>query len=254
MIPRRSALFGRPLLLPGEAAAAYDGLFAGIYAAVKPLDALQEMLVADVVALEWEVLRWRRLKSTLLRACQREALEEFLRARLDYDLYAEDFADDLANTLKNNMPRDKADIAEQLAHACARNDPDANKQVGEILAYALLEMSDILNRARYRKAEELVRKYVRREPDAVKLVDEILAGASLDINDLTANQLHSRIDDIERINHLATIAESRRNTSLREIDRRRAVLGEALRRSVKEVEDAEFQVVETMPTKGQIAS
>jgi hypothetical protein len=58
---------------------------------------------------------------------------------------------------------------------------------------------------------------------------------------------------IERIDRLATIAESRRNASLREIDRRRAVLGEALRGSVKEVEDAEFQVVETMPTKGQIA-
>jgi hypothetical protein len=38
---------------------------------------------------------------------------------------------------------------------------------------------------------------------------------------------------------------------LGEIDRRRTVLGEAARRSIKEVEDAEFEVVETTPTKGK---
>ena len=37
---------------------------------------------------------------------------------------------------------------------------------------------------------------------------------------------------------------------LREIYRRRAVLGETLRRSVQEIEDGEFKVIETTPTKG----
>jgi hypothetical protein len=77
MIPRqRPTLFEWPLLLQGEDAAACDALFAGIRAAVKPLDTLDEMLVADVVALEWEVLRWRRLESSLVRGCQRDALKE----------------------------------------------------------------------------------------------------------------------------------------------------------------------------------
>jgi hypothetical protein len=44
----RPGLFRRPPLLMGEDAAAYDGLFAGIHAAVKPLDTLEKMLVADV--------------------------------------------------------------------------------------------------------------------------------------------------------------------------------------------------------------
>ena len=48
---------------------------------------------------------------------------------------------------------------------------------------------------------------------------------------------------------LATIAESRRNASLHEIERRRAVLGETLRRSVQEIEDGEFEVIETTPPK-----
>ena len=72
------ALFGPPPLLEGEDAAAYDELLARFCAAVKPVDIIDEMFVADVVSLEWEVLRWRRLKSSLIRARGLEALEEFL--------------------------------------------------------------------------------------------------------------------------------------------------------------------------------
>jgi hypothetical protein len=120
MIPatlQRPGLFGRPPLLEGEDAAAYDELFAGIRAAVKPVDTVDEMLVADVVALQWEVLRWRRLESTLVRVCQRDALKGYLDDQLGYDVYAEDFVDDLASTLKDNLPRDQADTAEGLAKA-----------------------------------------------------------------------------------------------------------------------------------------
>jgi hypothetical protein len=80
-------------------------------------------------------------------------------------------------------------------------------------------------------------------------VDEILADAGVDIDDLTAEKVSERFADIEQIDRLATIAENRRNTSLREIDRRRSFLGEALRRSVKEIEEAELQVVETTRDK-----
>jgi hypothetical protein len=55
----RWTLFGQPLLLDGEDAAAYDELHARIYAAVKPVDVIDEMFIADVVFLEWEILRWR---------------------------------------------------------------------------------------------------------------------------------------------------------------------------------------------------
>ena len=51
-----------------------------------------------------------------------------------------------------------------------------------------------------------------------------------------------------------TIAESRRNASLREIDRRRAVIGETLRRSVQEAEDREFEVIEVTPAEGENAA
>jgi len=46
---------------------------------VKPVDVIEEMFTNDAVASEWEVLRWRRLKLSLIRARALKALEGFLR-------------------------------------------------------------------------------------------------------------------------------------------------------------------------------
>ena len=253
---QRLALFGPPPLLEGEDAAAYDQLLARICAAVKPVDVIDEMFTADVVSLEWEVLRLRRLQWSLLRARGLEALEGFLVKQLNdhYDLYSEHFADHLAEVLRDNLPEDQAEDVQTLARECARNEPDADDKVDELLAGISLDMDDILDGARARKAKELVQEYVRREPNAVTLVDELLTDAGVSMDALMAKALADKLDDIERIDRLATIAESRRNASLREIDRRRAVLGETLRRSVHEIEDGEFEVIEPTPAKGKNAA
>ena len=192
----------------GEDAAEYDELHARIRATLNPIDTVDEMFVADVVASQWEILRWRRQKSSLIRGYQIKALEQFLTEKLK--------------------------LPQQLADALARNVPGA-----------------VLDPARYPKAEELAKKYGRREPDVVTVVDEILAHASVGIDDLMAEEFVEKLDTIEHIDRLTAIVENRRNTMLGEIDRRRTVLGEAARRSIKEVEDAEFEVVETTPTKGK---
>jgi hypothetical protein len=67
--PARLAVFGPPLLLEGEDAAAYDALCARICAAVKPVDTIEEIFVNGLIALQWEILRWRRLSWSLVRAC-----------------------------------------------------------------------------------------------------------------------------------------------------------------------------------------
>src|SRR5262245_17608473 len=259
MIPatlRRDRLFGRPPLLEGEDPAAYDELFDGIHAAVKPVDIVDEMLVADVVALEWQAVRWRRLKSTLLRMGQSEALAGFLDEKMRYHLYAKDFEDDLATTLRDILPSAQADSVEQLARACAQKDAGAADEIDMILGGSgtTLSVSRILGRARLGKARELAQRYLRREPDAVELVDEILASASQDIDSLMAKGMPSRLDAIEQIDRLAYFAEGRRNASLREIDRRRPLLSESLRCSVKEVEEVEFQVIEATQAKGENAA
>jgi hypothetical protein len=241
-------LIDQPHLLEGEEEAAYDEL-ARLRAAVTPVDIIDEMLIIDVASLEWEVLRWRRLKSNLMQARGLKALTDFLAGKLEYELYSDQFADDLSKILQDNLPGDQAEAAQMLAHACARNETEAVDKVNKLLDRADLYMESILNKTRARRAKELVQEYVRREPDALMLMHELFTRAGF-----MAEALGNQLDSIERIDRLTAIAESRRNASLREIDRRRAVLREALRRSVQEVEEAEFEVIEAIPAKGKDAA
>jgi hypothetical protein len=74
------------------------------------------------------------------------------------------------------------------------------------------------------------------------------------MDSLAADALGEQFSYIERIDHLTAVAENRRNAGLREIDRRRAVLGETVRRTVQEIEEGEFKVIETTPAKGKNAA
>jgi hypothetical protein len=250
---QRLALFGPRLLIAGEDAAAYDQLLARICSAVKPVDIIEEIFIADLASLEWEALRWRRLKSSLIQARGCKALQRFLIEQLEsnYALHEKHFEDYLAEILKNNLPEDQADSAEMLAAECAPNDSDANNKLNNLLRGIGLDTDTVLDEARADKAKELVQDYLRREPNAVSLVDELLSNAGMSIDTLTVDALGDDFDYIERIDRLTTVAESRRNASLHEIDRHRATLGEALRRSVQEIEDAEFKVIETSPAQGK---
>jgi hypothetical protein len=235
---QRLAVFGPPLLLEGEDAAAYDDLLGGICAAVKPVDIIDEMFIADIVSLEWEVLRWRRLKRTLMQETGLKALENFLAGKLDYD--SERVADRLTKILQHNLPEEHADSAQTLAREYARNEQHAVDTINEVLACINLDMGDIQCGVRADKAQELVQDYLRRKPDAVTRVDEVFTSTGVSMDTFMTKALRDKIDDIERIDRLTAIAETRRNAALREIDRRRAVLGETLRRSVQEIEDDDF--------------
>jgi hypothetical protein len=238
------SLFAPLPILEGEDPAASDELSGRVCAALKPVDVIDEMLVADVVALEWEVLRWRRLKSSLIRARGLRALEDFLNEKLEYDLYRKDFADELTTILQDNQAEDQAeDFAQTLAHACSQNEPDAVDKVNDLLAGIRENMDNILYRALVHKAKELEQKYVRREPGAVKLIHELLARASVTIDALTVQAWST--NSIELIDRLTTIAESRRNASLREIDRHRATLAQAPRPIIEQINQGECEVVDT---------
>ena len=71
-------------------------------------------------------------------------------------------------------------------------------------------MDSILERAQVRKAGEILRQYARREPAAVVLVEELVASANVSIDSFMGDALAERLEDIERIDRLATIAENRR--------------------------------------------
>jgi hypothetical protein len=111
------------------------------------------------------------------------------------------------------------------------------------------DMDVLLNDAKVDKAREIVREYAQRDPDAIALVDKQLEVLGTSIAAVVADAFTKDLADIERLDRLATIAEERRNASLREIDRHRLVLGEAVRRTVQQIEEAEFAVIEPTPNK-----
>jgi len=247
---RQWTLFGQPQLLEGEDRAAYDALFACMRSTVKPADIIDEMFLADLVPLEFEVLRWRRLKSILLQTRALSALRAFLREKFDYDLYCDEFADRLAEILQCNVSQDQADFARTLARECAQNlKADVVDKVSEVLAGTNTTVGNILEKFKTDKSKQLVEEYVRRKPEAVTLVNELFTAAGMSMDGLIANALVQVLDHIERIDRLTAIAESRRNACLHEIERRRVFLGETMRRSVQEVEEGEFEVIETTPAK-----
>jgi hypothetical protein len=96
-----------------------------------------------------------------------------------------------------------------------------------------------------RETNKLADGWAAANDSARTKVDVILNNAGLTIDEATAEALESRLDSFERLDRLLAGAEARRNNALREIDRHRAALGSGVRQSIEEIEDAEFQDVET---------
>ena len=201
---QRLALFGPPPLLEGEDAAIYH-----ICVAVKPLDIIDEMHIADAVYSEWEVLRYHRLKRSLIQPRGLELSQGFLAEHLDYNLYSGHFADHLAKILEKNLPEDQADSAQTLARKCARNEADAVDKVNEVLDSIESGLFGI-------------------RLTMVTLVNKLLTGAGKSMDDFMAAALAEKLDYVERIDRLITTARNRRDDSLHEVDRRRAVLDRAV--------------------------
>jgi hypothetical protein len=197
------------------------------------------------------------LKFNLIRALQLKALKTFLDKEFKYDLRSEHFIDYLAEILQDNLPGEHTNAARTLASKCAQDKPDAIDKVNKVLAGIQLTRDQVETDARSQKVEELAQEYVRHNADAVTEIQELLADAGLSMDALLANgltDLPEYIDYIERFDRLASIAESRRNAGLREIDRRRAVLGGALRRAAQDVEDAELEAIERRQLKREDAA
>jgi DNA replication protein DnaC len=80
-ISELSELLGPAPLLPGESEADYEALKMRIMAAVKPADAIEYLYVRDVIDLQWDLLRFRRLKSHLLSSTAPSGLAALMSAR-----------------------------------------------------------------------------------------------------------------------------------------------------------------------------
>jgi hypothetical protein len=71
-------LFGPPALLPGESLAEYWRLYSLFQAHLAPADGIEKIWVRDLVDLQWEVRRWRRLNNELLSSSKHHGLDKIL--------------------------------------------------------------------------------------------------------------------------------------------------------------------------------
>ena len=138
-----------------------------------------------------------------------------------------------------------------LQEIAARINPEALQEANDVLRSTGTTIEDILDEAQADKAKQITEEYRRHEPAAIELVDRRLAEANLKTDDLVAKELSAELPLLERIDRLITIAETRRNNTIREIERRRRALAEALWRSVQEVERDEVKLIETTPAGGK---
>jgi hypothetical protein len=174
----RWTLFGQPPLLDGEDAAAYDELLARFCAAVKPVDIIDEMFITDVASLEWDVLRLRRLKSSLIRARGLELLEEFFNEKTRLQSVLGGLCRRSCGNSSGQSSGRPGERCADAARKCAQDEADAVDKVNEVLDGIELDMDKVLDDVRARKAKELVQEYARREPDAVTLVHKLLTEAA----------------------------------------------------------------------------
>ena len=132
-------------LLPGEKATEYRALAERFIATAKPKDAIEEMLLRDVIDLTWEELRLRRMKGELLKASTRGGVYAVL--------------DDIGHSDGGVLYR------RELSERWASGDSEAQSEVASALSKAGLTIEAIMARTLDVKL------------DSVERLDRMLASA-----------------------------------------------------------------------------
>lgn len=118
--PLNLTLFGPPPLLEGEDSSAYDELHTRISGAVKPEDIFEGIWVRNAVDLTWEIFRWRRFKSQLIKANLHRGM---------------------ATVLESLCPFNEA---RELTAGWASRDKEVVEKINELLSDADLSMDEVI--------------------------------------------------------------------------------------------------------------
>ena len=76
--PRMADLsfLGAPPLIPGELAEDYERLLADLTNAMKPIDVMESIWTRDIVDLQWDIMRFRRIKADLIDLKREHLIEQ----------------------------------------------------------------------------------------------------------------------------------------------------------------------------------
>jgi hypothetical protein len=76
-------------ILATESSAEYDELFAAFMEDIKPRNVVERAYAADVFHITWEIIRYRRIKTTFLNDSFQEVLAEILESEIDAETTSE---------------------------------------------------------------------------------------------------------------------------------------------------------------------
>jgi hypothetical protein len=100
------------------------------------------------------------------------------------------------------------------------------------------------------QAESLAEGWAACKPEIVEEVNKTLKSAGLNTDTIMAQTFSVKLDDIERLEHLIALAETRRNAALRGIYLHRQTLAQKLRRAAQRLEDDQTRLIESAPIDG----
>ena len=113
------AAFGPPALFVGEDRRRYDGMCAEFMVAVNPNDFIEQMLTRDIVDLEWDILRLRRLKAGV-------------------------YASAIALGLGSALAEQKVQVKGDFVDSWIRKEPTAIKQMNEFVTKGEVDLDRLM--------------------------------------------------------------------------------------------------------------
>ena len=77
------SFLGSPPLIPGEAASDYEQLLTAVINVMKPVDFLEMMWTRDIVDLQWDIIRFRRIKADVITYYHGNNIAEAISYKID---------------------------------------------------------------------------------------------------------------------------------------------------------------------------
>jgi hypothetical protein len=193
----------RPLLLRSESEGEFDQLVRALKAEIQPYGVIEDMYVAEIAIIIWEILRFRRCKMTILNAALRQALINFI-----------------DKSSWRQVPRED------------RETDYTGLQLGVELPMSEAECE------RWRKVGDLAKRWFSSK-SARQEVSSILRRSQQDESAIEVEAIRKSSTDLDWLEKMLTALEARRDRSLRRIAEYRESFADRVRASADRIIDAE---------------
>jgi hypothetical protein len=203
---RNFSFLTRPPLLRSESEREFQQLLNALKDEIQPLGVIEEMYVAEIASIIWEILRLRRCKVTILNAAFPQALR---------------------NLLHGSSWQQVPDEEEERRELDYR----------DLQLFVGLSETQLAERERDRKVADLAKRWFSSKT-AKQKVSSILRSSQKDESAIEARAIRNSSTDLDWLEKMLTALEARRDRSLRRITEYRESFADRVRASADHVIDA----------------